>query len=61
MTDRRCLTPEEYATERKVSVRTVYRLIKLGALPAERVGSQWRIWLHAKPNGGQRTTTPPQP
>lgn len=42
---RRCLTPDEYADERKVSVRTVYRLIKAGKLPAERVGSQWRIWI----------------
>lgn len=43
--ERRCLTPEEYATERKVSLRTVYRLLKSGKLPAERVGVQWRIWL----------------
>lgn len=52
MTDRRCLTPDEYALERKVSLKTVYRLIKRGKLPAERVGQQWRIWLHAKPNHG---------
>jgi excisionase family DNA binding protein len=45
MTDRRCLTPEEYARERKVSTRTVYRLIKAGTVKAERVGKQWRIWL----------------
>ncbi len=51
MTDRRCLTPEEYATERKVSTRTVYRLIKAGKIKAERVGAQWRIFL------GQRRTT----
>lgn len=41
----RCLTPEEYARERRVSARTVYRLIKSGKLKAERVGRQWRIWL----------------
>jgi len=45
VTDRRCLTPEEYARERKVSVRTVYRLIKADKVPAERVGRQWRIWI----------------
>jgi excisionase family DNA binding protein len=51
MTNARCLTPDEYALERKVSTRTVYRLIKSGKLKAERVGSQWRIWL------GRRTTS----
>ena len=45
MTPRRCLTPDEYAIERKVSTRTVYRLIKAGKIPAERVGTQWRIWI----------------
>jgi len=45
MTTRRCLTPDEYASERKVSTRTVYRLIKAGKIPAERVGTQWRIWI----------------
>jgi len=42
---RRCLTPDEYARERKVSTRTVYRLIRKGKIPAERVGAQWRIWI----------------
>jgi len=45
MTERRCLTPEEYALERRVSVRTVYRLLKAGTVKGERVGAQWRIWL----------------
>lgn len=45
MIERRCLTPEEYAAECKVSVRTVYRLIKAGKIPATRVGRQWRLWL----------------
>lgn len=45
MKQRRCLTPEEYAAERRVSLRTVYRLIHAKAIPAERVGHQWRIWL----------------
>lgn len=50
MTGVRCLTPEEYARERRVSLRTVYRLLKKGTLKAERVGAQWRIFL------GQRKT-----
>lgn len=53
----RCLTPEEFARERRVSLKTVYRLIKARKVPAERVGNQWRIWL-AKPHpndGHQRT------
>lgn len=54
MTDRRCLTPEEYADERKVSRKTVYRLIKAGKIPAQRVGHQWRIWLHARANSAQQ-------
>jgi excisionase family DNA binding protein len=57
MNDRRCLTPDEYAVERRVSVRTVYRLIKSGKVPAERVGGQWRLWL--KIPSGHLTTPPP--
>jgi excisionase family DNA binding protein len=53
--DARCLTPKEYARERKVSLRTVQRLIKAGKIPAERVGCQWRIWVSSR----QRTTTTP--
>jgi excisionase family DNA binding protein len=55
VTGRRCYTPDEYAKDRKVSVRTVYRLIKSGKIPAERVGSQWRIWMRA---GHDMTTAP---
>jgi excisionase family DNA binding protein len=61
MTDRRCLTVEEYALERRVSIKTVYRLIKAGDVPAERVGVQWRIWLvrgPTKANDGQQRTPP---
>ena len=56
MTDRRCLTPEEYAIERKVSTRTVYRLIKRGSLKAEKVGKQWRIWLGRRTAGDSSAT-----
>lgn len=51
MKDYRCLTPDEYARERRVSKRTVYRLIKAGKVRAERVGWQWRIFL------GHRTSS----
>jgi excisionase family DNA binding protein len=57
MIDRRCLTPEEYATARRISTRTVYRLIRSGKVPAERVGAQWRIWVRLPV--GQQATTPP--
>lgn len=56
MTDRRCITPEEYAAERRVSIKTVYRLIKARKVPAERVGQQWRIWLGSRPTSGQART-----
>jgi excisionase family DNA binding protein len=49
MTERRCLKPREYAAERRIDLKTLYRLIKAGKVPAERVGGQWRIWLGGKP------------
>ncbi len=55
----RCLTPQEYATERRVSLKTVYRLIAAHKVPAERVGQQWRIWLSARATDSQRRTPPP--
>jgi excisionase family DNA binding protein len=45
VTNRRCLTPDEYATERRISLRTVYRHLANRSLKAERVGRQWRIWI----------------
>jgi excisionase family DNA binding protein len=56
----RCLTPAEYAGERRVSVRTVYRLIYAGRIPAERVGHQWRIWVGPKLRTGQHATPAPR-
>jgi excisionase family DNA binding protein len=56
--ERCCYTPKEYAEKRKVSVRTVLRLIRSGKLPAERVGAQWRIWVRT---GQQGTTAPYSP
>ena len=58
MTERRCLTPEEYARERRISVRTVYRMIDRKDIPAERIGRQWRIWL--RPTGHNATQPPEQ-
>lgn len=61
MTDRRCYTPEEFADSRKISVRTVYRLIKAGKIRGiERVGRQYRIWTKIPPHPdttGQSTPT----
>ena len=52
------LTTEEVLEYLHVNLRTVYRLIKAGKIPAVRVGRQWRfrkvdldVWLN-----GQRTT-----
>jgi excisionase family DNA binding protein len=55
MSERRCLTPEEYATERRVSLKTVYRQIKAHTLPAERIGRQWRIWVSVRQSSPRST------
>ena len=54
------LTTEEVLEYLQVNLRTVYRLIKAGKIPAVRVGRQWRfrkadidLWLE-----GQQTTVP---
>lgn len=36
-------TPEELAAKLHVAVRTVYKLIKSGQLPASQIGRQYRI------------------
>ena len=36
-------TPEDLAAKLHVAVRTVYKLIKSGQLPASQVGRQYRI------------------
>lgn len=55
------LTTEEVLAYLQINLRTVYRLIEAGKLPAVRVGRQWRFrrrdvdaWLD-----GQRPATPP--
>jgi excisionase family DNA binding protein len=67
------LTTEEVLEYLQVNLRTVYRLIKAGKIPAVRVGRQWRFrkrdidaWLDSqRPRGNSRaavvTTDEPEP
>ena len=56
------LTTEEVLEYLQVNLRTVYRLIKAGKIPAVRVGRQWRFrkrdidaWLETqRPRGGRQ-------
>ena len=43
MIDETFLTTDEVLAYLQVNLRTVYRLIKAGKLPAVRVGRQWRF------------------
>src|ERR1051325_4220528 len=60
------LTTEEVLEYLQVNLRTVYRLIKAGKIPAVRVGRQWRFrkrdidaWLDtSRPAGGAAGTRP---
>jgi excisionase family DNA binding protein len=72
MIDETFLTTEEVLEYLQVNLRTVYRLIKAGKIPAVRVGRQWRFrkrdidaWLDSqRPRGGSRQTpaaTTPRP
>ena len=72
MIDETFLTTEEVLEYLQVNLRTVYRLIKAGKIPAVRVGRQWRFrkrdidaWLDSqRPRGAARpaatTMSPPQ-
>jgi excisionase family DNA binding protein len=59
------LTTEEVLEYLQVNLRTVYRLIKAGKIPAVRVGRQWRFrkrdidaWLDSqRPRSGARAST----
>src|SRR5690606_20195325 len=60
MRDEQFLTTEEVMDYLQVNLRTIYRLIKAGRIPAVRVGRQWRFhkkdidaWLDEN-----RTTAP---
>ena len=73
MIDETFLTTEEVLEYLQVNLRTVYRLIKAGKIPAVRVGRQWRFrkrdidaWLDSqRPRGGARpvasAATPARP
>jgi excisionase family DNA binding protein len=67
--DETFLTTEEVLEYLQVNLRTVYRLIKAGKIPAVRVGRQWRFrkrdidaWLDSqRPRGSARTAAPSAP
>ena len=75
MIDETFLTTEEVLEYLQVNLRTVYRLIKAGKIPAVRVGRQWRFrkrdidaWLDSQRPRGTRAApsaapaaTPPHP
>jgi excisionase family DNA binding protein len=71
MIDETFLTTEEVLEYLQVNLRTVYRLIKAGKIPAVRVGRQWRFrkrdidtWLDSqRSRGGPRPApaVPPRP
>jgi excisionase family DNA binding protein len=70
MIDETFLTTEEVLEYLQVNLRTVYRLIKAGKIPAVRVGRQWRFrkrdidaWLDSqRTRGGSRAAlAPPAP
>jgi excisionase family DNA binding protein len=60
--DESFLTTDEVLEYLQVNLRTVYRLIKAGKIPAVRVGRQWRFrkrdidaWLESQRPRGQRS------
>ena len=64
MIDETFLTTEEVLEYLQVNLRTVYRLIKAGKIPAVRVGRQWRFrktdidaWLDSQRPRATRPTT----
>ena len=64
-TDEVFLTTEEVLEYLQVNLRTVYRLIKAGKIPAVRVGRQWRFrkrdidaWLDSQRPRGDRAAAP---
>ncbi|HEY7450599.1 MAG TPA: response regulator [Vicinamibacterales bacterium] len=69
MIDETFLTTEEVLEYLQVNLRTVYRLIKAGKIPAVRVGRQWRFrkrdidaWLDSQRARGVATpVAPPVP
>ena len=67
-TDEVFLTTEEVLEYLQVNLRTVYRLIKAGKIPAVRVGRQWRFrkrdidaWLDSQRRGDRPAASPASP
>jgi excisionase family DNA binding protein len=67
MGDGQYLTTEEVLGYLQINLRTVYRLIKAGQIPAVRVGRQWRFrrpdieaWLAARNEAGRDPVTRPR-
>ena len=69
MNDEGFLTTEEVLEYLQVNLRTVYRLIKAGKIPAVRVGRQWRFrkrdidaWLESQhPRAARTPAASPRP
>lgn len=68
MIDETFLTTEEVLEYLQVNLRTVYRLIKAGKIPAVRVGRQWRFrksdidaWLDSQHTRPSRAASTPEP
>src|SRR5690349_13571248 len=68
MIDETFLTTEEVLEYLQVNLRTVYRLIKAGRIPAVRVGRQWRFrkrdidaWLDSQRARGGAVRVAPAP
>src|ERR1700687_2946674 len=68
MIDETFLTTEEVLEYLQVNLRTVYRLIKAGKIPAVRVGRQWRFrkrdidaWLDSQGARGSRAAAASAP
>ena len=68
MIDESFLTTEEVLEYLQVNLRTVYRLIKAGKIPAVRVGRQWRFrksdidaWLDSQRPRGHRAAPAARP
>lgn len=68
MIDDAFLTTEEVLEYLQVNLRTVYRLIKAGKIPAVRVGRQWRfrkhdidVWLESQRTRAGQASTPAVP
>src|SRR5262245_43045619 len=62
------MTTEEVLSYLQVNLRTVYRLIKAGKIPAVRVGRQWRFrkrdidaWLDTQRPGSPHVMAPARP